>query len=99
MTNNRVNSMEDLTLLRQKKDAVAGPASAARQRRDRDRGQGMLEFALMLPFLMLIGVGVAEIGRAIYYTVAVNNAAVAGAEYGSRDAITASEDANIKKAA
>ena len=43
-----------------------------------ERGQTLLEFALVLPFLMVLGVGVVDVGRAIYYTIAVNNAAAAG---------------------
>jgi len=62
---------------------------ANRKRRLRDSGQSMLEFALMLPFLMLLMVGVIEIGRAIYYTVEVNHAATAGVVYGSQNATTA----------
>src|SRR5262249_9688257 len=50
-----------------------------------ERGQTLLEFALMLPFLMLLGVGVLEIGRAIAFTIAVNNAAPAGVECGAQD--------------
>ena len=59
------------------------------KRKLRDSGQSMLEFALMLPFLMLLMVGVIEIGRAIYYTVEVNHAATAGVVYGSQNATTA----------
>jgi Flp pilus assembly protein TadG len=59
------------------------------QRKARDGGQSMLEFALMLPFLMLLMIGVIETGRAIYYTVEVNHAATAGVEYGAQNATTA----------
>jgi Flp pilus assembly protein TadG len=52
----------------------------------------MLEFALMLPFLLLLAVGVVDIGRAIYYTIAVNNGATAGAEYASQGLNFASLD-------
>ena len=60
-------------------------ARGLRQGRSSERGQTLLEFALMLPFLMLLGVGVLEIGRAIAYTIAVNNAATAGVEFGAQD--------------
>ena len=71
------------------------------QRRSCERGQTMLEFALMLPFMMLLAVGVVEIGRAIYYTIAVNNGATAGAEYGAQNPNTAapSNSANVINAA
>jgi Flp pilus assembly protein TadG len=61
-----------------------------RQHNRSERGQTLLEFALVLPFLMVLGVGVIDVGRAIYYTIAVNNAAAAGVEYGSKDPIYAS---------
>jgi hypothetical protein len=54
------------------------------QLRRGEYGQTLLEFALLLPFMILLAVGVVELGRAVYYTVAVNNAATAGAEYGSQ---------------
>src|SRR5579862_7065820 len=64
-----------------------------------ERGQSLLEFALMLPFLILLAVGVVEIGRSIYYTVAVNNGATAGAEYGSQTEITAADTMGITNTA
>lgn len=54
-----------------------------------EAGQTLLEFALMLPFLLLLGVGVVEIGRAIAFTITVNNAATAGVEFGAQDSATA----------
>lgn len=47
------------------------------------QGQAILEFALMLPCLLLLSVGIVEIGRALYYTIEVNNAAAAGVSYGA----------------
>ena len=46
-------------------------------------GQAILEFALMLPCLILLNVGIVELGRTIYYTIETNNAATAGASYGA----------------
>src|SRR4051812_45626642 len=73
--------------------------NARRQRGAGDRGQSMLEFALMLPFLILLAVGIVDIGRAIYYTLAVNNGAATGAEHASQSSIAASNDSAIKQAA
>jgi Flp pilus assembly protein TadG len=75
------------------------PGAAATPRRTGDRGQSLLEFALMLPFMILLAVGIVEIGRAIYYTVAVNNGATAGAEFGSQDEITASNTTKMQLSA
>lgn len=58
-----------------------------------DRGQTLLEFALMLPCLVLLSVGIVEVGRAIYYTIEVNNAATAGVENGSQSLT----DVNVSK--
>jgi Flp pilus assembly protein TadG len=41
----------------------------------RARGQALVEAALVLPFVVVLSVGVADLGRAFYYSEAVNNAA------------------------
>ena len=61
----------------------------SRSRSAGDRGQSMLEFALMAPFLLLLMTGVVELGRVIFYTVAVNHAATAGVDFAAQDATTA----------
>jgi len=68
-------------------------------RRHGDRGQTMLEFALVLPCLMLLSVGIVELGRAIYNTIEVNNAATAGVEYGSQSSQTGVDTAGMQDAA
>src|SRR5689334_12276853 len=75
------------------------PATGAAPRRNGERGQALLEFALALPFMMLLAVGVVDLGRAVYYTVAVNNAATAGAEFGSQTEITAADTVKITNSA
>jgi hypothetical protein len=69
--------------------AGAVPSQGKVKRKVRDSGQSMLEFALMLPLLMLLMIGIIETGRAIFYTVAINHAATAGVEYGAQNATTA----------
>lgn len=59
----------------------------------------MLEFALMAPFLLLLLTGVVEIGRVIFYTVAVNNAATAGAQFAAQNTITAANNGVIASTA
>jgi Flp pilus assembly protein TadG len=49
-------------------------------------GQSLVEFALALPVLLLILLGLADFGRAFYYTTAIANAARAGAEFAARNA-------------
>ena len=45
------------------------------------RGQNLVEFALVLPFLMLVVFGVLDLGRAFWASVTVANLAREGARY------------------
>lgn len=45
----------------------------------------MLEFAVVLPVLVLLLVGAADYGRVFFTSIAVANAARAGAEWGAQD--------------
>jgi uncharacterized repeat protein (TIGR01451 family) len=62
------------------------PANPSRLRpeRSRIRGQSLLEFALVVPILLLIFAGAADLGRIFYTYVAIENAAKEGALYGAR---------------
>jgi Flp pilus assembly protein TadG len=51
----------------------------------RERGSSLVEFALMLPFLTLLLLGVIDLGRAYYVNVEVSNAAYTGALYGTQN--------------
>jgi Flp pilus assembly protein TadG len=51
-------------------------------------GQSLVELALALPVLLLILLGLADFGRAFYYTTTIANAARAGAEFGATHAGT-----------
>jgi Flp pilus assembly protein TadG len=62
-------------------------------------GASLLEFALVLPLLLLLLLGVIEIGRYAYVGILVGNAARAGAAYGAQTAITAADTAGITNAA
>jgi Flp pilus assembly protein TadG len=46
-----------------------------------ERGQSLVEFALILPVLMLLLLGVLDMGRAVADNIALNNAAQEGARY------------------
>jgi len=48
-----------------------------------ERAQAIVEFALVLPILMMMLVGIFEVGRLIYTYAAVNNASREAARYGS----------------
>jgi Flp pilus assembly protein TadG len=50
-----------------------------------ERGESLVEFALMLPFLGLLLLGVIDFGRAYYLSIEVTSAAHTGALYGVRN--------------
>lgn len=49
------------------------------------RGQSLVEFALILPLLLLILVMLFDLGRAVYYYSVIHNAAREGARWGIID--------------
>ena len=61
------------------------------------RGSAMVELSILLPVLLGLAVGVADFARVTYFSVAVNNAARAGAAYGMRERYT--DVAGMKAAA
>jgi TadE-like protein len=64
-----------------------------------EAGQSLVEIAFVLPVLLLLLVGIIEIGRFSYYSILVANAARAGAQYGAQDVTTAFDPNGIKAAA
>ena len=48
----------------------------------RTKGQGIVEFAIVLPILLLIVFGLIELGRLLFFYTVVNNASREGARYG-----------------
>jgi Flp pilus assembly protein TadG len=47
----------------------------------RESGQNLLEFALVLPMLMIIAFGVLDLGRVFFATISLTNAAREGVRY------------------
>jgi len=74
-------------------------STASKTRRFGDGGQTLLEFALLLPVLCLLSVGIVELGRAAYISIIVTNAATAGVEYGSQNSNTAVDVNGMQTAA
>jgi Flp pilus assembly protein TadG len=62
-------------------------------------GQSLVEVALMLPFLLLLLVGVIELGRYAYIGILVGNAARAGVAYGVQSNIQSGDQPGITAAA
>lgn len=63
------------------------------------RGQSAVELAFALPVLTLMLLGAADFGRVFFFGIAVNNAARAGAQYGSQTVITAADLTGMQAAA
>jgi hypothetical protein len=91
--------MEHEIAQRHKKTVSRPPFASPRQRRTAESGQSVMEFAVMLPFMILLALGVVEIGRAAFLHIEVANAATAGVEYGSQNVITASDISGMQNAA
>ena len=64
-----------------------------------NRGQSLLEFALVLPFLLLIALGIIEFGRAFYQYNTLNKAIRDGARYLSRHTYNDAEKTNAQNIA
>jgi hypothetical protein len=68
------------------------------QLHEKSQGQSMLEFALVLPLLLLVLVGVFDLGRALFVVITINNSAREGARYGTLH-FDETVDTNLKLAA
>ena len=62
-------------------------------------GVALIEFALALPLLIILLIGIIETGRLAYYNILVGNAAHAGAFYGSQNLDTADRVSGMTDAA
>jgi Flp pilus assembly protein TadG len=69
------------------------------RKQDWRRGQSAVELALVTPVLIVLLLVAADFGRAFYTSIAVNNAARAGAQYGSSSIVTAADTAGMQAAA
>jgi Flp pilus assembly protein TadG len=67
-----------------------------RRARNRSRGQGIVEFALTLPILFVLVLGVIESGRLLFIYSAVNTASREAARYGSASGQVSSTLVNYK---
>ncbi|MDQ6942276.1 MAG: pilus assembly protein [Candidatus Eremiobacteraeota bacterium] len=74
---------------------MAGPRSL----RDCDGGSALAEIVIVLPLLVLLLLGLIEVGRYGNYTIAVGNAARAGVQYGAQNTITADDSTGMQNSA
>jgi Flp pilus assembly protein TadG len=69
------------------------------QSRELQRGQALVEFAFLLPALLLLLIGVIEIGRYAYIFILVGNAARAATAYGAQSLPLSADTTGITAAA
>src|SRR5215471_6985245 len=62
-------------------------------------GQALVEMAFVVPILVLLMIGVIEIGRYAYIAILVSNAARAGAAYGAQNLVVSGDTTGISNAA
>jgi Flp pilus assembly protein TadG len=65
----------------------------------KDRGTSLLEVAFILPLLVLLVLGIIDIGRYATFSIGVSSAARAGVQYGAQSLATASDASGIQSAA
>ena len=64
-----------------------------------ERGSAIAEMAVIAPLLLLLLIGVVEVGRYAHYSILVAGAARAGVQYGSQNLVTAADLAGMQTAA
>jgi Flp pilus assembly protein TadG len=62
-------------------------------------GQALVEFAFVVPMLLLLLLGIVEIGRYAYISILIGNAARAGAAYGAQSNGLSNDQTGIANAA
>ena len=67
--------------------------------RSYERGQAIMEMALLVPVLLVLLLGMIEVGRYAAFSIEVANSARAGADYGAQNAGTINNAAGIRNAA
>jgi Flp pilus assembly protein TadG len=65
-----------------------------RRRRESERGQSLVEFALIVPLLFFLTIGIADFGRVFMTAIGVQSAAREAADYGAFLTHTAWDEAN-----
>ncbi len=74
-------------------------AKTCRALRSADKGSALAEMAIIAPLLVLLLIGLMEVGRFGNYTILVGNAARAGVQYGAQNLITAADIAGMQTSA
>jgi Flp pilus assembly protein TadG len=69
------------------------------RRMKREKGQSLVEFALLLPILLIILIGVVDLGRMYYAYTVITDAAAEGATYAAMNPNDVAEIENRARAA
>jgi Flp pilus assembly protein TadG len=64
-----------------------------------ERGTSVIEFAIIMPVLIFLVIGIIDVGRGMYFGIVAQNAARAGAAYGSQSLSTAEDGSGMSTAA
>ncbi len=64
-----------------------------------ERGTSVVEFAIAAPVMILLVIGLIEMGRYTYFSILAQNAAAAGARYGAQNLQKAKDTTGITNAA
>jgi Flp pilus assembly protein TadG len=91
-----------MRILRSKADGLFTNRGRAARPKVGDRpqcGQALIEMAFILPILLILALGVIEIGRYAYIAILVGNAARAGAAYGAQSKQQSNDSTGIQNAA
>jgi Flp pilus assembly protein TadG len=64
-----------------------------------ESGTSLIEFALTIPVLIFMLIGLIEVGRYAYFSILAANAARAGVQYGAQSLTTAADDPGMTSAA
>jgi Flp pilus assembly protein TadG len=64
-----------------------------------ESGQSLLEMTLLTPVLLLLLIGIMEVGRFAYYSIEVTNAARAAVQYGAQSLADSRDIAGLRQAA
>jgi Flp pilus assembly protein TadG len=64
-----------------------------------ENGASMIEFAVIAPFLVLVFMGLIELGRYAYFSILASHAARAAVAYGSENTTSAEDFAGMRRAA
>ncbi len=74
-------------------------AGIARALCSADRGQAFAEMAVITPLLLLLLIGLVEIGRYAQLSIIVGNAARAGVSYGAQSLVAANDNTGMQNTA